>query len=271
MNKYKDFLFLPKQFHVMHEQCWNLVKMIEEFILDKHYYSMNRTEFPISEEMAFQIQNGKNGLDVLETFDEESFQKVITKQIILGIFKDFCYFMQEALSCSLKKRLVVTYALLRRPIIDDMKILLRLCYDEDFFDNFKKREDYDPVLMKDDSLKEYLAALDESRLIQSIKGEDIFAIVFDKMNPNSLVNLTNRAIHPVTTRGINKTGLMNLNFNYMNSEDEMVLWNKLYTTLKVVLLYYFELSNVLVFGLLANQLSDDLLEERYNRVLGIMR
>ena len=49
---------------------------------------------------------------------------------------DFCYFMQESMACSCKKRLVVSFALLRRPLVDNLKILLRVFADDKFYDNF---------------------------------------------------------------------------------------------------------------------------------------
>lgn len=254
----------------MHEQCLAMIGMIEDFILDEQYSSLTVTVFSVNEEIAKRVMGGEEVLDVLESIDNEGFQRVITKQVVMGLFKDFCYFMQEALNCSLKKRLVITFALLRRAIIDDVKIMLRVCCDEEFFDNFSNRDDYDPTVMKDEVLKNYLTSIDSSRMIQIIKGCDIYNIVFDKNNPISLLNLTNRALQPVTTRGINKTGIMNLNFNYMNEADNLKMWDCLYSTLSVVLLYYFELSNIIVFGLLDQTLSQDLLIERYKKVQRIM-
>ena len=72
--------------------------------------------------------------------------------------------MQESLDCSNKMRLVVTYALLRRPLVDNLKILLRFVYDDNFYDDFIKRNDYDPAHLNDDTLREYLDKTDSIRI-----------------------------------------------------------------------------------------------------------
>lgn len=109
--------------------------------------------------------------------------------------------------------------MLRRPLVDNLKILLRILLDDGFYDNFIEKDDYDPASIKEEELKEMLQATDEIRICKPIKGEFIYEYIYDKNNPSSIVNLSNRAIHPVTTRPWNKTGAMNCNFMFVTPND----------------------------------------------------
>ena len=183
---------------------------------------------------------------------------------------DFCYFMQESMACSCKKRLVVSFALLRRPLVDNLKILLRVFADDKFYDNFIERDDYDPAQMEDRQLKEFLDATDKVRVVEPITGSFIYECIFDKENTGSIINLSNRAIHPVTTRPWNKTGAMNCNFMFVNQGDIAELWKHYYACLPAILMFYSELFNCVVFGLFKDEVDSRLFEKRLERMAEVM-
>lgn len=124
-----------------------------------------------------------------------------------------------------------------------------------FFDYFKSRDGYYSAVMKDEVLKDSLMLIYSSRIIQIIKECNICKFVFDKNNPTSLLNLINSALHPVITQCINNVGIINLNINYVDEVDDLKMCDCLYSTLNAVLLYYFELSNIIVDGLLDQSIS----------------
>jgi len=265
-----EFFYLPKEYWKIHAACFELVKQIEEFIVDKEYRFLKVTEAKLSEGDKERLDECGDIWDFLQRYKEDQFYTLLNKQLIRGLLMDFCYFIQESLDCSKKMRLVVSYALLRRPIVDNLKIILRIIGDKSFYENFIEREDYDPAKMKDNELKDLLDATDEVRFAKSITGSFIYNCIYDKENAGSVYNLSNRAIHPVTTRPWNRTGVMNCNFMFLTSEDIAELWKHYYAYLPAILIFYSELFNYAVFSLFKDEVDMDLLPDRLEKLAKIM-
>lgn len=265
-----EFYYLPKEYRAIHIACCELVKQIEEFIVSKDYQFLRVSEYGFSEEEKDRLIECNDIWDFLKKHKEDKFYTLLNKQLVLGLLMDFCYFIQESMDCSKKMRLVVSYAMLRRPLVDNLKILLRILADDSFYDKFVEKDDYDPANMKDEELVEFLDATDEIRVTKPIKGSFIYECIFDKNNPGSVINLSNKAIHPVTTRPWNKTGAMNCNFMFATSEDVAGLWEQYYAYLPAILIFYSELFNAAVFGLFKNEVDVDLFSKRLERMAKIM-
>lgn len=265
-----EFYYLPKEYQVVHASCCELVKQIEEFIVGPDYEFLWSSVFDLSESDVSLLSSYEDAFEYLKNHKEEHFYRVLNKQLVLGLLKDFCYFMQESLSCSTKMRLVVSYALLRRPLVDNLKILLRILSDDTFYDNFIEREDYDPSYIKDEDLKKYLEDTDGFRFTKSIKGSFIYECIYDLSNAGSILNLSNRALHPVTTRPKNRTGAMNCNFMFVTAKDNEELWRHYYAYLPVILIFYSELFNSVVFALFKNEVNMDLYPKRLEKLTNIM-
>ena len=265
-----EFHYLPNEYKAIHTACFELIRQIEEFVVGREYQFLQVSHYELSDAEKELLKQSGDVWDFLRKYREEDFYNQLNKQMILGLLMDFCYFMQESMACSCKRRLVVSYALLRRPLVDNLKILLRLFADENFYDNFIERDDYDPAKMDDGQLKLFLDATDQVRIVQTIPGSFIYECIFDRDNQGSIINLSNRAIHPVTTRPWNKTGAMNCNFMFANQEDIAELWKHYYAYLPAILMFYSELFNCVVFGLFKDEIDSSLLEKRLERMAEIM-
>ena len=149
-----EFYYLPKEYHNAHKNCFELVRQIEEFVIGKDYQFLRVSQAPLTVEEKDKLVECGDIWDFLKKYKEDQFYTLLKKQLVLGLLMDFCYFMQESLECSKKKRQVVSYAMLRRPLVDNLKILLRILLDDEFYDNFIEKDDYDPASMRDEELKE---------------------------------------------------------------------------------------------------------------------
>lgn len=265
-----EFYYLPEEYRNIHSACFELIRQIEEFIVSKDYQFLQVTSSELSQEDKTRLDECGDLWDFLKKYKEEQFYTLLSKQLILGLLKDFCYFMQESMDCSNKKRLVISYALLRRPIVDNLKILLRILMDDSFYDNFIEKDDYDPAYMKDYELKELLDKTDEIRITKPITGSLMYECIYEKTNPGSMINLSNRAIHPVTTKPWNKTGSMNCNFMFTTPADTEELWKHYYTYLPAILIFYSELFNIVVFGLFEDEVDMNLYLKRLEKLAMIM-
>lgn len=264
-----EFYYLPEEYHTAHTVCFELVRQIEEFIVGEKYEFLSVSISSMTTEELKLLEEG-DIWDFLKKYKAEQFYTLLNKQLISGLLRDFCYFIQESLDCSRRKRLVVSYALLRRPIVDNLKILLRVLADDSFYDNFIKRDDYDPAQMKDEELKELLTATDEMRMTKTITSAFMYECIYDKNNAGSITNLSNRAIHPVTTRPWNKTGAMNCNFMFTTQTDINELWNHYYAYLPAILMFYSELFNFAIFSIFGNEVDMALFPKRMEKQVEVM-
>ncbi len=265
-----EFYYLPKEYQNVHTACFELVKQIEEFILCEDFKFLKVSTYSLDKDQLEKLKNKTDVWEFLKENDEKGFHKQLNKSLFLGLLQDFCYFMQESLDCSNKMRLVITYALLRRPLVDNLKILLRILFDDSFYDKFINNDNYDPANMKDDELKELLKKTDNIRFTKPITGVFIYNLIYEKTNNGSIVNLSNKAIHPVTTRPWNKTGEMNLNFMFVTHYDIDKLWNHYYTILPAILIFYLELFNISIFSIFSDEVDENLLPKRLEKIVEIM-
>lgn len=264
------FYYLPEEYRIIHSTCFELVRQIEEFIVKDEYKFLRVSTSAMTPEELTLLEECSDIWDFLKKYREEQFYTQLNKSLILGLLMDFCYFMQESLDCSNKMRLVVSYALLRRPLVDNLRILLRILADDSFYDNFVERDDYNPAKMDEEETKAFLNATDEIRFTKPITGEFIYECIYDQSNPGSLINLSNRAIHPVTTRKKNKTGAMNCNFMFVTSSDIDGLWKHYYAYLPAILVFYSELFNYAVFSLFKDEVEINLFTKRLEKLAKTM-
>lgn len=280
MNKISEkYLYLPEEFHIKHDACFKLVGQIEEFITNQLYDELRTQAVDLTEkEISMLDKHTGDMLDFLVSIDKkDAFDRIIVLHTINALIIDICYFLQEALECSKKKRLVVTFSLLRRPLIYNMVIILRLLFEDSFLEKYisgidsdsAKRVDFDAAKLKD--ISDLLNKSEGKLITNSIKGSQIFELVFDRSSPNSLINMSEKALHPVTTRNnANKTGAMNLNFMFSTNKEYYLQWQYIYNQLPAVLLYFIDLVDTLVFTQIEIADLDKVINERLETRLSFL-
>ena len=265
-----EFDYLPEKYRAIHKACFELIQQIEEFIIGKEYRFLNGFELELTKEEKERLDECGDLWEYLKKFNKEKFYKLLSKQLILGLLMDFCYFMGVSMDCSKNRKLVVSYALLRKPLVDNLIILLRILLDKSFFDKFIERDDYDPASAKDDEVKELLNKTDEWGMSSPITGADIYDCIFEKKYSGSVINVSNKAIHPVTTRPWNKTGAMNLNYVFVTKKELAGLWKHYYAKLPAILVFYSDLFNRAIFDLFKDEVDKELYYKRMQRMLDIL-
>ncbi|WP_165043993.1 hypothetical protein [Dysgonomonas sp. ZJ709] len=271
------YLYLPEEFHKMHDTCMLLIKQMEDFITDNTYKDLKAFSIPIneSEQTLLNLYNGDIFDFLLEINRKDEFERLVVYNLIYGLIIDNCYFLQEAFNCSSKKRLVVSFSLLRRPLVFNMVIILRLLFEDDFLNKFirgkelyqNKEIDFDAAKFPH-NLKDLLIASKGNLIMNNIPGDVIYDAVYNKNISDSLINMSDKALHPVTTRILNnKTGPMNLNFVFSTPEAIHEQWSYIYHKMPTILLYYIDLVDTLVFSRLKLSNLDQVLSERHRQRL----
>lgn len=156
--------------------------------------------------------------------------------------------LQIALFSSLQKRLTVTFSLIRKPFVYNLIVILRLYFTTDFLEKFNNAAKFDTAELTNAEKRELLEISERVMLSVSIKGSDIYNIVFNSENPDSIINISNKALHPSTTRNIhNRTEIQNMNFIFSTAESIETQWEFLYSKMPLLLLYLNELLEFIVF------------------------
>lgn len=263
--------WLTSEQDLLHNKAWKMVELIEEFITDPKFDFLQVT--------AFKMPDGTNPDDILKYNHPLDFliakhpadaQCVIFKQITYGMIIDFCYFIQEALSCAKRGRIVVAYSLLRRPLVYNLTILMRMMYDESFYEKFTHDSSYDPTVYKPEDLRKMLSEFDKEKILKPINASVIYDLIFDKDDPSSIINLSNRAIHPTTTRKWNMTGEMNFNFIFAVKEDVSNLIDVFYHNILAIIAYYFEIFNTLIMQYAPSDKIETIMRLQYKKLADCM-
>jgi len=264
------YLYLPNQFWSKHDLCFSLVSQIEEFVIDKQYNKLRYMSIPLTEHDLLPTDNENLYEYLLRTNRKEEHDMFVYANIVNALLMDTCYFLQEALDCSLKMRLSVTYALLRKPFVYNLLVFLQLLYDDEFLDKFINNESFDSTKVSNEDKKNLIRlSLKNSVSLKEENVDDIYDVIFNKKNHDSIINYSEKALHLSTTRNDYKTEKMNLNFVFSTYNNNLSLWEYLYSKLPLLLLYLNDVLDSLVIPFVG--IDDDSFHKRLLKRIDIFK
>lgn len=163
------------------------------------------------------------------------------RHILCSLVTDFCHYMFESFNCAAKMKPAVAYALLRKPLRDNLAYIEWLRVNpEELIDKLMDSEpkDYDLSYAKEIK-KQHIEEICERYGIDRQKG--MFEFRYEKDSENSLEKIWNKANHIVTTQNYTKTAKGALNFIFVNKDDWDALIQYYYTVVPLVMSYAVEL------------------------------
>lgn len=255
-----NYYSLPEKYHVAHATCWSLVEQIEDFIINKNFNGLRMQAFE-----GLDLSKDEHPFDALLRNEmQKEHDDLVKKQVLNGLLIDICYFLQEALVCSTKKRLTVAMALIRKPFVYNLLVILRMTFDADFIENFNNNEGYDPTSMDVQDKKTLLEWSTKVLILsKSLTKDEIFDYIFSREG-DSIMNMSDKALHLSTTRNTNNlSGKQNFNYLFATSDNIEQLWGYLYRRLPALLLYLNEVIDFAVFTSL--KIDDSIKNERFLR------
>lgn len=263
------YKLLPEKFHSSHRFCVEMIKEIEKFIIEDDYIDLKKEKVQIKAKSL--INENEHILDYLLRIEEkELHDKYLTKYIIYGTLIDTVYFIKEALSASSKQRLTVAFSLLRKPFVYNLVVILRTFFTSDFLEEFNTKEDFDTTKLEKADLLELVDLSIMTLITKSITKVDIYDFIFNQELPDSLINISNKALHPSTTRNKNNlTGIQNVNFIFSIKTDLDAQWDYFYSRLKVLLIYHVEVCDFVIYHVLT--LDGSFYSKRLNERLNIYK
>lgn len=247
-NERFDFLHLPEKYQKDHRICEFLLYQIEDFVLKDVYKALRVQEIKLNEGDVLP-NDEEHILDFLVRINKnDKHDEIITSNILNGLISDICQFLQIVLFSSMQMRLTVSFALIRKPFVYDLLIILRLYFTKDFLPKFNNDTSFDTTKLTEDDKLQLLQISEQVLISNSIKASDVYNFIFNQKLPDSIINMSNKALHPSTTRNHNNsTKVQNLNFVFSTSNDENAQWEYLYNRLPLLLLYLNEVLEFIVF------------------------
>ncbi|HEX8643043.1 MAG TPA: hypothetical protein VF702_03925 [Allosphingosinicella sp.] len=180
---------------------------------------------------------------LLQTSKRVETKRLLLNHVMLALTADMLDFLYDGLIALSKRKYVVGFALLRKPLRETLFYLsLLLSDEEEFFRLFENGPAHGLRLreFRPDQRKSIFSGAINAMLIDDLfSATHLNDTVFDKSNPNGLAILFDQANHLVTSFNANlKTDSLNFNFVFKNPEDDDV-FHTTYPQLAYALMYMF--------------------------------
>lgn len=236
---------LPKHVRVYHELCFFLH---DECVRALHEYETARAHVETIDFLhpgdGDKFQDLADRTDAVGALREPGYQdapkKVVLNTIRMALISDCMHHVYEALRCFEKRKVVVGFNLLRKPLIESLLYLSWMCgMEDDFYSQFIAG---DPKALTLQVLSQkrkeiYSTAIDGLGYYYMFDPEILENTINNKQDLNGFQMLFQHAAHLVTTWSPQiQTASENFNFVFKNPFDDDV-YDFFYERIPIVLLF----------------------------------
>jgi len=245
-----DYGRIPEELHFSHNFCFFLHDQLVSTIKEGSVADI----FSISFKTAEPITEGLTGEELFAWMEKNGFREEILllyyKQLTAALLSDFLNFTFEALKCSAKGKLTVSYALLRKPLKENLFYLEWLLADP--LSMLEAFEGENLILRSAKSVsperkKEIIAAaMHKTSMGDWTDAEFIYDLRYNKKCIYGYEALFQKANHLVTQAKPFETEPANFNFIFSNEESLVTQWHGFYSYLPLILIHAIEVVEALV-------------------------
>jgi len=237
--------WLPSQFDIGHDLCFVIHDALAQILVSGEQQEIfsSRFKFRDAEDRAA----FERAADVLEWLEESRREaerdEFLVKTIFPAVLSDALHFLYEALECSRKAKLNVTYALLRKPLQESLFI-----FESAFISrhDFLTRFTSEPLRLRaqkvggqDVHAKRTALVLAALGLERRFSAEYLAQLLFQKTE-DGFDGICNHALHLFTEHAAIRTEPMNMNFIFSGWEEKLTQWGFLYSRLPYLLAYAYK-------------------------------
>lgn len=237
--------WVPPSARLAHEYCYFLhdacVQMLTEY--EKARAHLVHFKFRDADEAdEFErLDNEVGSIEALKRLGRlDEAQRVAINTITMGMVSDCLHHIYEALRCMERRKVVVAFNLLRKPLTDSLIYLAWILGDEDgFYEAFSKQSPAGlaPKIVGNRRQAILQAALEKTALKGVIQSDWLHAVLFKDDFERGLYKILQRAVHLITVhREAVKTEPENFNFIFKNYADDDS-YDGLYEVLPPILLF----------------------------------
>lgn len=225
----------------LHDQMVRVIADVEQNNLVS--VRVHFTEQAHAEEMS-KVPRG----DIADWLDShgygEAVDELMYRQIAHGLLADFCHFIYEAFANAAKGKLTVTYALLRKPLKDNLFYLEWMLADREGFLAAFRDDASAMVATTTEKRRDVIAtALAKTRTGEWIDPGFLYDLRYDKAAAWGFEQSWQKAHHLVTTSKHYTTDQMNFNFIFSDDEARKTQVRFLHSFMPPILFYALEVAS----------------------------
>ena len=246
----KRLRWIPPEFRAAHEYCFFLhdecARVLVEYEAARAHHVSFKFKKPADAE-AFKLLAVENPIQTMRDLGyARQARKVVLNQVTVAVVSDCLHHIYEALTCIERRKIVVAFNLLRKPLKDSLLVLSWMFADEDAF--YAAFASGNPEQLSQKRLgntrKDIFAkAIGKLRLKAMFSADILNEVLYDRSSNDSFEPLFQRAVHLITVeRPELRTEPENFNFIFKNYTDPDVDQG-IYRWLPYILLY---LSHVIM-------------------------
>lgn len=239
---------LPPEYWQHHEYCFFLHDQVAELLIQ---YEQSGAHLWVTEAFEKVLKESEipdadvDILDFLKNHDlVQCYHHHIVSHLVFGLTSDMLHFIYESMKCFEKRKFAVAFALLRKPLKENLLFLSWLLGNEEDFiarfekDNFTTLNGVTPE-RRLQILKDAIAHLATK---EAFDADILNDMIFSKANGNSFEPIWQRATHLITSHGILlRTEDLNINFVFHDAASDE-LFEGLYSKLPYVMLFAMQVS-----------------------------
>ncbi|WP_162819530.1 hypothetical protein [Massilia oculi] len=235
---------MPDQFQFSHQYCFFLHDQLVSLLKGGEAADIFSHEWKVVEGEAHPPLN-LSGEELFQWLERNNKKDVVFslyyKQICAALVSDMLNFVYEALSCSAKGKLTVAFALLRKPLKENLFFLewllarpseMLAAFDGDYeHKSINKR-------FSDSEKKQIIKeAAENSHAGEWLPAELIYDVRYNKNFSIGFEALFQKANHLVTSFRFLETERANLNFVFSDEDAWQSQWEGLYSFLPIMLFH----------------------------------
>jgi len=248
---------LPKEFEFSHWYSFFLHDQLVETLKSAEEANVFDSTIKFKDESHGKLVEGLSGEEFINWLERNGYKSEVVvlyyKQLCAALLSDFLHFIYESLKCSQKGKLTVAYALLRKPLKENLFYMeWLLARPGDFLKRFEEESPQRFKLPHPDepTESEHIAiireATENTKTGMWMDAEFLHELRFKKNSPISLEPLWQKANHLVTTFKYMETEECNLNFVFSDSDAHYSQWTGYYQFVPILLYHAVEVIEALL-------------------------
>jgi hypothetical protein len=234
---------LPSKHWTAHEFCFHLHDQLVQLLVQyeasgAHQWVMDAFEKALSDLNAEYVD-----IDLFLFMKQhgllQPYKHHLVSHLTLGLTSDMLHFLYESLTCFEKRKFAVGFALLRKPLKENLLFLSWLLADSgDFITRFESNTATKLNSVKPEKRIQILSgAIDRLATKEVFAADLLYDMIYSKTHEKSFEPIWQRATHLITSQGsLLRTEDLNINFIFHDPASDH-LYDLLYANLPYLLLY----------------------------------
>ncbi|ENY6006757.1 TPA: hypothetical protein ACU7F5_002384 [Klebsiella pneumoniae] len=235
---------MPDKYRSAHKLCFLMHDIMLQALKSGESSGVFMTSLKISSEDEASLKLAKNIFDWLDVKERSKDKiKIIRATVLKAVLSDALHCIYEALKCSEKGKLNITYMLIRKPIQETLYLIESLFMDDA---EFSKSLSESPLTLRPKNAGGIDNHIGRVSNVLKLLGDDprfnagyIARLRYDKNSEDNFDGICNLAMHLFTEHKAIRTEKLNVNFIFSDWNGKISQWSYLYSRLPYILYYFY--------------------------------